>query len=538
MGKKKSWLWICLLFILCLIISACSGEKDQDVDAKEDDTQDENDITEENNPTRGGTLSFAFNAQPPTLDPAATTATATRDISRNIFEQLVTFDSNMNVQPMLAESFEVDVEGNKVVFKLREGIKFHNGEEMTQEDVIASMEMWAGKSAQAKSFLEGITFESGDDNTVVAQLEKTGSIDMFVFADVTQIAAIMPKEIVEAATESGVTEYIGTGPYKLEEWRQDQHIKLTRFEDYQSRNEPADGLSGEKNAYVDEIVFEFVTDPSTRVSGLQAGNYHIGNFIPYDNAEQLEKDTEVENSINQASFPGIVFNKKQGLFSNILMRKAVAAALNIEDLMFATYGNEKFFGLNHELMLKEQTDWYTDAGSDQYNQKDPEKAKKLLEEAGYKGEEIRILTSREYDDYYTIAVVTQQQLKEIGMNVTLEVYDWSSVLEKRANPDAYEMFISGWALRPTPIQYPFLDSQAEWPGWTASDEMDRLIEEIINATNQEEIVALTAEFQKEFWDYLPIIKPGNSVEISSYRTEIEGFDYLVGPILWNVTINE
>lgn len=527
---KKWSLSFIILFAACLIISGCSGNNS---------SSSEGDSASAKEATAGGTLDFAFNAQPPTIDPLATTATATRDVARNIFEQLVTFDRNMEVQPMLAESFEIDENSNTVTFKLREGVMFHNGEEMTSEDVVASMERWVEKSAQASSFLSGTTFTAEDDYTVVAQLEKTGSIDMFIFADVTQIAAIMPKEVVEAATETGVTEYIGTGPYQFTEWKQDQYIHLTRFEDYANRSEEANGLAGQKNAYADEIYLHIVTDPSTRVTGLQTGEYHIGNFIPYDNAAQLEADPNVENNIQEASFGGLIFNKKEGVFADIKMRQAVASVLNMEDMMTAAYGDEQFFSLNHELMVEEQKAWYTDAGKEQYDQRDPEKAKKLLEEAGYKGEEVRILTSREYEDYYNLAVVAQQQLEEIGMNVKLDVYDWATVLERREDPAAYEIFTSGWALRPTPIQYPFLDSRAEWPGWTNSPEIDRLIEEIQVAKDQEEALALTSELQEEFWNYLPIIKPGNSMEITSYRkSDVAGFDYLVGPILWNVSLNE
>lgn len=534
--KNKNWLGkILVLLFACIIISACSSSGDVSQPAPADPTDQE---SSSKDAVFGGTLNFAFNAQPPTLDPTGTTATATRDITRNIFEQLVTFDSNFEVKPMLAESFEVNEEEKTVTFHLRKGVKFHNGKEMTAEDVVASMEKWAKSSAQATSFLADITFSAEGDHQVVAHLQKTGSIDMFIFADLTQIAAIMPKEIVESAGQKGITEYIGTGPYQFVEWKQDQYIHLKRYEDYQAREEEADGLSGKKMAYVDEIYFHFVTDPSTRVAGLQTGEYHIGNFIPFDSAAQLDADPNVTNSIRESSFPGLVFNKREGVFSDIKMRQAAASAFNMEDMMYAAYGSEDFFTLRHELMLQNQTAWYTDAGKEQYDQRNEEKAKKLLAEAGYNGEEVRILASREYEDYYSLAVVAQQQLEKIGMNVKLEVYDWATVLEKRADPSAYDMFTSGWALRPTPIQYPFLKSSAEWPGWTNSPEIDRIIDEIQSSSSQEEARALTAELQEEFWNYLPIVKPGNSVEITSHRSEISGFDYLVGPILWNISIHE
>ncbi|WP_368653178.1 ABC transporter substrate-binding protein [Ornithinibacillus sp. 4-3] len=540
---KKKLLFLLLIFASALLVlAACSEDKKEEPKEKQevekDNEKEEKTEEAEQEPQTGGTLNFAFNAQPPGLDPVVTTATATRDIARNIYEQLVTFDSEFQVQPMLAESFEANQEEKTVTFKLRQGVKFHNGDEMKAEDVVASMEKWANESAQAKSFLSGVTFQAEDDYTVVAHLDKTGLIDMFVFADLTQIAAIMPKEIVEAAEEGGVTEYIGTGPYKLEEWKQDQYIHLTKFADYQAVDKPADGLSGKKEAYVDDIYFHIVTDASTRVAGVQSGEYHMANFIPQDSAAQLDADPNVENKADINSIPGIIFNKKVGVFQDQKMRQAIAAALDLEEIMLAAYGSEEFFTMNHELMLEEQTAWYTDAGKDQYNQKDLEKAKKLLEEAGYNGETIRLMTSREYEDYYMFAIVMQEQLKQIGVNLELEVYEWATVIDKQSDPSAYDMTITGWGIRPTPIQYPFLDSRAEWAGWSNSAEIDGYIDAIQASENQEEAKAIMIDLQEEFWNYLPIIKVGNKMDIAAVRTEVSGYDTTVGPILWNISISE
>lgn len=525
-----------LIGFIILILGAC---KDSTMVDEATNKAEVTDNSEEKNDPYGGTLNFAYNAQPPTLDPTKTTANATRDIVRHIYEQLVTFDRHLEVQPMLAESYEVDPENNTITFELRKGIKFHNGEEMLAEDVVASMEKWATESAQAISFLEGITFEQDGDNTVIAKLEKIGSLDMFIFADVTQIAAIMPKEIAEKATEEGVTEYIGTGPYQFEEWKQDQYIHLTRFDDYQPLDNPADGLSGQKSAFVDEIYFHIVTDPSTRVAGLQSGNYHIANVMPYDSVDVLARDENIVNIPVQGAFPALIFNKKEGVFSDKQMRQAVAAALNVEEMMLGAYTSEDFFSMHHELMLETQTAWYTDAGKDQFDQRNTEKARELLREAGYIGEDIRILTSREYDDYYTLAIVAQQQLRSIGMNVVLDVVDWSTVLDLRAEPDAYDMFITSFDTRPTPVQYPFLDSRAEWPGWTDSPKIDELIDGIVNAADQKEAQVLAEALQGEVWDYLPIVKLGNKQDVMSMRSNIHGFDDLIGgPILWNVKIEE
>src|SRR5699024_9679970 len=146
------------------------------------------------------------------------------------------------------ETYEISEDGKIITFHLRQGITFHNGEEMTSEDVIASLERWQEKSSQAKTYHGETVFKAEDDYTVIAEMNESTTLDMYVLADMTQFASIMPKEIIDNASDDGVQEIVGTGPYHLEEWKQDQYIHLKKFEDYQSRTESADGLAGEKKA--------------------------------------------------------------------------------------------------------------------------------------------------------------------------------------------------------------------------------------------------------------------------------------------------
>lgn len=173
-------------------------------------------------------LNVAYGVQPPSLDPHSVTDVSTRDISQHMFEPLVTLNSSLEVEPMLAESYEVNEDEETVTFYLREGIQFHNGDEMTARDVIASMERWHDYSSQAQEYLDGTEYEAIDDYTVVAHLEEYTTIDMFIFADMTQFAAIMPEEVITNAGTNLVDELIGTGPFQLEEWRQDQFIHFKK----------------------------------------------------------------------------------------------------------------------------------------------------------------------------------------------------------------------------------------------------------------------------------------------------------------------
>lgn len=526
--KLKGWGYIFFLLTLSSMLIGCSST----TEAPEISEGSNGENAEEGE--YGGTLNFAFNVQPTTLDPHFTTDTATRDLAQHIFEPLLTLNTSLEVEPMLAESYDVSEDGKTITFHLRQGIKFHNGKEMTADDVIASMERWQEMSAQAKQYLEGTVYEAEDDYTVVAHIADPTTLDLFIFADMTQFAGIMPKEIAEAVGTEAATEYIGTGPYHLEEWRKDQHIHLNRFDDYSSRPEPANGLAGEKKAYLDEIYIHIVTESSTRTAGIQSGEYEMANAIPQDSIELLEMDPMIKNEVYANSFPSIIFNKKARFLSNEKARQAVNAALNMEDLLTSAYGESKYYEADHALVKEDQKDWYTDAGRDVYHTYDPELAKQLLKEAGYNGEEIIILTSRDREEYYNMSVVIQQQLEAIGMNISLEVSDWGTVLERAGDEQAYDIFFTAFAFRPMPVQYLFFNH--EWLGWTDSEELEQLKEQILGAASQEEAQKFSAQLHEAFYSYLPIIKTGNSTAVISMRENVEGLQFITGPILWNVSV--
>ncbi|MBM7714062.1 peptide/nickel transport system substrate-binding protein [Bacillus thermophilus] len=514
-----------LVLVMLLVISLFGCSPGKDATTKQSDN---------GGKVTGGELQVAYNAQPPTMDPLLTSAVATRDITRHIFESLVTFNQKFEVEPMLAESYEVSDDGKTITFQLRKGIKFHNGDEMTVEDVVSSMNRWKDTTPMGKAYFSKATFKESGENAVVLEMPERLSTALAMLADPGQSAVIVPKEVNEGATEKGLSEFIGTGPFQFKEWKTDQYIHLEKFEDYQSLEKESGGLAGKKEALVDDIYFQFITDASTRLAGIQTGEYDVANAIPFDNGEQLEANADVTIYVDHNGFNGIVFNKKQGLFKNVTARQAVNAALDLEEVLKASFTNENYYELEHGLMIKDQESWYSEAGKDQYNQNDKEKAKKILKDAGYNGEEIVMLTSRDYEDHYNAAVVVQQELEKIGMKVKLDVYDWPTLLEKREDPNAFDIFVTGFPTEQIPAKYSFLDSAKEWPGWSDSPEIDELLDQINRSASQEEAKKYFAQLQEEFYQYLPIIKFGNKTTITATRSNIEGMGFLQGIILWNV----
>ncbi|GIN94780.1 peptide ABC transporter substrate-binding protein [Siminovitchia terrae] len=478
-------------------------------------------------------VNIAYDIKPPSLDPHFSGAEATIDLVRPIYETLVAFDGQYKPQPELAEFWELSEDRKTITFHLRKGVTFHNGKEMVADDVVASMNRWKELSFTAIDYFKNATFEAKNDYTVLLKMEEPNSLAFYALASTSQFAAIMPKEVVEGALETGVTEFIGTGPYKMKEYVEDQYLNLEKYNEYQALDTPASGLTGEKKALVDTLHFDFVSDPSTRSSGLQTGQYDVAYRLPADNLKMLSSDPNIETD-NMLSGIGLHIahlNKTKGVFTNIKARQAIQAAIDKEAMMLSIVGDEELFNLDPNLASPEQIDWYTNAGKELFNQNDTEKAKKLLKESGYNGEEIVILTTRTYPVFYNQAVNLQQQLEEIGMNIKIEVYDWATLLERMDDESTWDILTIAQTLQPLPLEYYFL--KPFYPGGIG-EKVEELKEKIIVTEKENEITELFAEIQQEYYDYVPTISMGWQLDYYANSNNITGLDSLAGAIFWGV----
>lgn len=493
---------------------------------------------EDNNKETESTLKVAYHVQPPSFDPHFTNATATRDLSRNVFETLLSFDENYDVKPVLVEDFEESEDGLEITFHLRKGIKFHNGEEMTADDVVASMERWKNINTQGVAYFSNSTFEKVDDYTVVLKMDKPLTIAKYILANPNHFAGIMPKEIIDTVDEKGVKEFIGTGPFQYVDWVQDQYIHLVKNEDYEPLPSPTNGLVGKREPLVDNLYIYFVTDSTTRLNGIQTGEYDIALAIPTDNIANVESDANLEQHLYPGGFMTIILNKRHGIFTDEKARQAINMAVNKQDALTAAFSSPDYFSLEHGLLSKNYANWYNDAGKEVYEQYDPEAAKKLLKEAGYNGETLRMLTTRHYEDQYQVAVVVQQQLEEIGVNVDLQVYDWPTLSELKEDDQSHDLHIMGYSPVSDPTKLYFLDSRLNTAGWSDNAKLDNLLDELIVAKTDKEAKEIFTAIQKEHWDYLPIIKLGDYSRVTVTRKGINGFEFFEGPTVWDVSKTE
>lgn len=512
-----------LLFVLAVGLIACSnGSSNSDGDS-------------ESSKTYKDELNIAVTAQPPTLDSAMTVSQVALGVAGNIFETLYTLNENYEPTPMLAESVDVSDDGKTYTFKLREGINFHNGNEMTSEDVVASMNRWLELSSRAKTLLENATFEADGPYTVRLNLENPSSDVLIVMSARSNFPAIMPKEIIENAPAEGVTEYIGTGPFKFEEWKQDQYIHLVKNDDYQAVDEEASGYAGKKEALVNDVYYHFVTDHSTRIAGIQTGQYDIAESIPTESYEQLNAMDNVELHTFVGGTLTLFFNTNEGVLADVNMREAVNTALNMDEIMMASFVNEDLYTLDPGYMNPNAVQWASDAGSDVYNQANLEKAKTLLKEAGYNGEEVTLLTTGDYAEMATATTVVQEQLRQLGMNVKIDTYDFPTFLDTKNDRSKWDIFITSNGYQLTPPQ--LLAVNPDWAGLNDAH-VTELLTAIRQASTQEEAKASWDELQGYLYEILSSTAIGQYKSILATTDKLEGFKVFEAPIIWNTKVIE
>ena len=199
--------------------------------------------------------------------------------------------------------------------------------------------------------------------------------------------AIYPKEIAEKfAPEVKSTEWIGTGPFKLAEWKPDQYIRMVRFDDYKPRNEKPNGYGGGKTAYLDEVRFQPVPEVATRVAQVETGELDFADDLNLDAYDRLKKNPNLRPIVSKPYYWLVaVLNKKEGLMTNAKLRQAWQAAIDIEPIMKnVAGGHTEFYRMDSSLIPPEIPAWHTKLSGLPWNERNKDKVKRLLAEAGYK----------------------------------------------------------------------------------------------------------------------------------------------------------
>ncbi len=472
---------------------------------------------------RGGRLRVATTGQPAGLDMHLTAQRTITLIGWQMFEALFTFDAAYATVPMLAEGFETSEDGLTTTIRLRQGVPFHNGTEMVAADVIASFQRWAPVSSLGLAispFLNEVV--EVDPHTVEFRLSSPLVALPSMLARQAQGLSIHPKSVLDAAGSNPLpdTGYIGTGPYQFVERQADRFTLLRRFDNYASLETEPSGYAGRKSAYLDEIEFIPVPDEAARVAGLQSGEYHYLEEIIPDQIVTLQDNPDVTIEIlPPRSYGVLIMNTAAGLMSDVKMRQAVLAAIAVEPTAQASHG-EGYFELGPGIMMP-QTVWNSDVSAEMYNQGNTEKARQLLQEAGYNATPVRLLTTQEDLGDYNAAVVAQQQLEEAGFTIELEVTDEATMEENLESDDRWEMTTNAYVFRPDPVLIPAFASCAADGQW-CSDPKVAVSQRLQTETDFEARFAALEELQRLWYEEAPAVKLANNYGVAALSSQVQG----------------
>jgi peptide/nickel transport system substrate-binding protein len=460
------------------------------------------------------------------------TADVVSIVTQHFFETLYTFDSHWNVVPLLASAMpQIAADGKSYVIPIRQGIKFHDGSTMDASDVVACLQRWTKLATRGKGVAAKIDkIEATDDHTVTISLNTSYSPLLTLLAFSNSAAMIVPQETLGDTLSS----IVGTGPYKLVDHKPDQYIQLGRFDDYQSRTEPTDAAFGERKQYLDEIRFVPVPDANTRVEGLSSGQFVFADSLPIQAYDRLSSNANAEPVLLAPfGWPAFAMNMRKGIMTKLELRQAVEAALSPEDMLTAAFGDKKFFAVDGPL-FPEGWAWRNDAGVDAYGQANPEKAGKLLAAGGYDGSPLRILTSHQYEFHYQMATVAQAYLEQACFKVQLDVVDWATLTQRRANPDLWDIYITHSPFLPEPALTSFFDKNSP-VGWDDAGK-NKVLEQFTSATDQKEREKLFADLQKLVFEQVPFYKVGDFNAVLGQSKKLSGVPGTPWPFFWNAQI--
>lgn len=485
------------------------------------------------------TLRYATVGEPPSLDQQVITSDLATTIAHHMFEGLYTFDATNSPVGLLASGDRLEDDGKTIIISLRSDVKFHNGQPMTSTDVLASLKRWGEFGSRGGLLFSNVTsIEATGDYEITIKLSAPFGPWKNLMAFINGGPAIYPASVVEGMGKEPIApeNYIGTGPYKFSEWLPNRHVELVRFDDYVSPAGEASGYAGERAANIDTLQFIPVPDVGTRVSGLKAGDYDYAENIPGDLFDDLDADPGVTTILNGGPIFGLVFmNSKEGpLQSNFALRRALQTALNKEPALRVSIGPEKLWRSNGSF-LPEGNVWYTEAGTENFSKGNADEARKMAEEAGYAGEPIKFMVSTNYAFHYDQAVVFTKQLAQAGFNIDLQVYDWATLIKKRAQPDQWDLFFTHHGFVPDPILISVMND--DYPGWWATPEKAALKAKFTASADPAERVAIWSEIQALIYEQVPTMKTGDVYTYNIASPKLKGLSSstLIWPHFWNVS---
>jgi len=450
-------------------------------------------------PKRGGVLKFALNTDPPKLDPAASGPTGAIDtVCSMVYSRLVNYKPDASgVISDLADRWDISSDGKAYTFTLRKGVKWHNGKDFSAEDVKFSFErLLDPKTAApyAPNFGKDLRVEVVDPNTVRFTLPTPNAAFLALLA--VPPSSIVSKEFVQAGNNLA-DDMMGTGPFKYQDRQPGVQLRLVRNENYYVPGRP----------YLDGITFTFFADETARVTALRTNAVDIMDFVPQADQSGLEANKDItlytDKETNLFQF---AMRQDRPPLDNVKVRQALSSAVDREAALKAA-----LFGRGAVLTGGPlwKSSWAYSADVKQIYTYEPERAKRLLAEAGYpNGFKTSILSNTSFAMHQNTAVTVQSGLKAIGVDAELTLFDFPTAKQKTVKGEfdiVVETVIPTYA--DPDFLWSFFHSQSLWgQNLKLSDrDLDSWLDQARASTNQDERKKLYTQALQRLMETVPMV---------------------------------
>ena len=484
------------------------------------------------------------------IDPIWTTAFPVRDMAYLVWDTLFAMDKDFKVQPQMVGKYDISSDGTVYTMTLRDGLKWHDGGDVTSADCIASLQRWMTKDSlggELKKHLD--KFEEVDAKTFKLVLKEPWGLTLAALGKPSSyVPFMMPKRLAETPSDKEISAPIGSGPYimKVDEWVPGGKAVYVKNPNYVPRSAPASFMAGGKIAKVDRIERIHIPDDVSAVNALINGEIDYMEGVPPDMLPLIERSTTAEMSIRDplGKSVQIVLNHLYPPFNNVKIRQAVQYALSQKNIQEAYFGNRTQLYKLCPAIFFCGTPFETDVNSERYMKQDTEKAKALLKEAGYDGTPIVLLHNadqKEFDDYLTVVV---QDLRKAGFTVEDTRLEVASIFQRRASKAApaqggWNMFATAWGGidQMSPITNVYVSGACDkaWFGWPCDEELQKLRASFFEAKTDDDRKAIAIKIQARTNDVVTFIPMGQNFLITARSKKLDGL--LPGPVssFWNVS---
>lgn len=494
-------------------------------------------------------MRVSLNTELQVLDPIVTTINATRVFAYMVFDELVGIDREGHYHPQMLDNWQISDDRLSYTFHLRDGLLWSDGAPVTAEDCVASIRRWAKREAFGVQLMQATQDISVvDPKTFVLHLNRPFAfvIDALGKPGHT-IPVMMPARLAKLDPNVAVPEVVGSGPFlfRQSEWRPGERAIFHRNPLYHPRPEPADGLSGGKTVYFDEVDLVSVPDQATRVAALQTGELDLLEIVPFDFIDTLRKDPNItvasQRGVEQM-MSIININHAQPPFNNVLVRRALQAAINQSDVM-ASLGLPPDMTQTCYSIYMCNSPNTTDAGTEAYKDVGIEHARALLRGSGYHNEPVVLLHSATSAILNATGLVIADQMRQAGFNVDVRTSDYATVAQRRMSQAPVAQ--GGWSVTPivwngidlvNPLSDPAVSNNCSDhpPGWYCDPALTDLLRRYSEAATEEARRNLAAQIQTAFHRNVNFVLGGQLAAPAAYRSNLQGLVPFAFPLLWNV----